>query len=148
MSWTSPKEEFRAAGAHTDRDTTRLTLLEIIRLLSAAGGAIFIQLGLHGDLVRAEWALEKSRLSRMLFLTLIGFSCGLCILLFTGALVLTCSWETPFRLHGILSVLAVYGLGLAIAWNRFHALSSLSNQAFTASREEILADIALIKSKF
>jgi uncharacterized membrane protein YqjE len=147
MSWTSLIEKFRTAKPQANGEITLMNSLEIVRVLRSAGGALFAQLGLHGDLARAEWAMEKDRLLKMLILTLVGFACGLCILFFTGALVLACSWETPFRLHAIFAVIATYGLGLAIAWTRFQTLSSLSNQAFAATREEISADIALIKSK-
>ena len=45
------------------------------------------------------------------------------------------------------AMITVYGTGTCIAWRRIHTLSVQSGQAFAASREELAADIALIRSK-
>jgi uncharacterized membrane protein YqjE len=147
MNWISLIEMFRAARPSTNEEITLTNSLDVIRLLRSTGGPLVAQLGLYGKLACAEWAREKDRLLKMLILILAGFACGLCMLIFIGALVLACSWETPYRLHVALVVIIVYGFGLAIAWYRFQALSSLSSQAFAATREEISADIALLKSR-
>jgi uncharacterized membrane protein YqjE len=147
MSWSALMEKFRAPAPKANGEMTLINSLDIIRVLRSAGGALFAQLGLHGQLARAEWAAEKDRLLKMVVFALFGFVCGLCILFFSGALVLAYSWETAYRLHAIVALIVTYGLGIAIAWYRFQALSSLSSQAFAATREEISADIAMIKSK-
>lgn len=121
--------------------------LDAIRLLRSAGGALFAQAGLHGQLARVEWAEEKIRLTKMLIATLAGFACLLCCLIFAGVLVLALTWETEYRIAAILALGIVYGIGALIAWLRLRALSALSEQAFAATREELAADIALIKSK-
>ena len=121
--------------------------LEALRIMRSAGGALIVQAGLHAQLARVEWAEEKIRLLKMLLLTLLGFACVLCVMLLTGALLLALSWNTPYRVEVALLLLAVYALGALVAWRRFQVLSQRSSQAFAATREEIAADIALIRSR-
>ncbi len=108
---------------------------------------MFAQANLHGQLARVEWAEEKNRLFRMLVVTLLGFACLVCGMLFVGALVLAISWETSYRIPALLALIAVYGAEYGIAWRRFQALSAFSSQAFAATREELAAGMALLKSK-
>ena len=42
---------------------------------------------------------------------------------------------------------AIYAAGAFFALQRFKSLAALSSQAFAATRKEIAADIALIKSR-
>ncbi len=121
--------------------------LNAIRLLRSAGGALCEQAGLYGQLARVEWAEEKRRLMKMLALTIVGFACLLCTMLFVGVLVMAFSWDTAYRIHALLALLAVYGTGIAIAWQKLQALSALGEKSFSATREEFAADMALIKSK-
>jgi uncharacterized membrane protein YqjE len=121
--------------------------LTALRLLRSAGGALFAQAALHGQLARVEWAEEKRRLGQMLIVTLLGFVCLLGAMLLVTALVLALSWETAYRIPVLIALIAVHVLGTAIAWRRFQALSALGCRAFAATREELAADIALLKSK-
>lgn len=128
-------------------DSTAIDLMNAIRILRSAGGTLFAQAALYGQLARVEWAEEKSRLVKMLVIALLGFACLLCAMLFTGALVLACSWETAYRIPAVMALIAAYGIGTSIAWHRLQILSALGDQAFAATREELAADIELIKSK-
>lgn len=128
-------------------DSNAFNPLDAIRLLRSAGGALFAQATLHGQLARVEWAEEKTRLMNMAVAALAGFAFLLCFLLFAGALVIAFSWETQYRIIAVAILVVIYALAAFIAWRRFRALSALSDQAFAATREEIAADIALIKSK-
>ncbi len=128
-------------------DSNAFNPLDAIRLLRSAGGALFAQASLHGQLARVEWAEEKNRLMNMAVAALAGFAFLLCFLLFTGALLIAFSWETQYRMVTVAILVIIYALAAYMAWRRFHALSALSDQAFVATREEIAADIALIKSK-
>ena len=125
---------------------TTLTLLHAIRMFRTAGKALCAQIGLHGQLARVEWTEEKNRLLMMLTFTLLGFTCLLCGMLFAGVLVLALSWETTYRITAVLALITVYGMGAGIAWHNFHTLSARGVTAFAASREELAADIAMIKS--
>lgn len=127
--------------------TAITTAFSAIRLLRAAGGSLFSQAGLHVQLARVEWAEEKIRLSKMLAAALLVFTCLLCIMLFVGVLVLVLCWETDYRIHAVLGLIAVYGITAGIAWHRVRTLSARGDQAFAATREELAADIALIRSK-
>ena len=77
---------------------------------------------------------------------LLGFAGLLCVMLAAGALVLAFSWDTPYRIAAAIALLAAYGLVAGFAWIRLKALSAQGSQAFTATREELAADIALLKS--
>ena len=121
--------------------------LDVVRLLGAAGGTLLRQATLHGDLARVEWAEEKARLSRMLAVALCGFASFLCAMLAIGALIIALSWDTTLRVPAALSLTAIYLVGTAIAWRRLKALSALGTEAFAATRDELAADLALLKSK-
>jgi len=127
--------------------TINIDLLNAIHILRSAGGALFAQAALHGQLIQVEWAEEKSRLLKMLVITLLGFACLVCVMLFVGTLVLAFSWETAYRIPAVMVLIAVYGIGTFIAWRRLQFLSALGGQAFAVTREELAADIALIRSR-
>ncbi|MDP9140204.1 MAG: hypothetical protein M3O62_05345 [Pseudomonadota bacterium] len=120
--------------------------LDAVRILRAAGGALLAQATLHGRLARVEWAHEKLRLSKMLAVALMGFASLLCVMLSVGGLLLAFYWDTSYRIPVALTLIALYGVGTGIAWRRFQALSALGSQSFSATREELAADIALLKS--
>ena len=128
-------------------DSNRISLLDVVRLLRSAGGALISQATLHGQLARVEWAEEKLRLKNMIIAALSGFACLLSFMIFLGVLVMALSWDTQYRIAAVAILTAVYGFAGLMAWRRLDALSALSGQAFAATREEIAADIALIKSK-
>lgn len=121
--------------------------LEVLRILRCAGGALITQTGLHAQLARVEWAEEKIRLLHMLLVTLLGFACVLCCLLLAGAVLLALYWDTTYRVEVALLLLALYALGALLAWRRLRRLSQRSSQAFAATREELAADIDLIRSR-
>jgi uncharacterized membrane protein YqjE len=120
--------------------------MDALRLLLAAGGALFTQAGLHGQLAQLEWAAEKVRLQQMLLTGLLGFASLLSSMIFVGALVMAMSWDTAFRIPAIIAVVAVYGLATGLAWRRLRSLSAQGKQAFAATREEFAADMALLRS--
>ena len=130
----------------TTPDATQFNPLDAVRILRSAGSALFTQATLHGQLARVEWAEEKARLLRMLVVGLLGFASLLCVMLAVGALVLAFSWDTAYRIPAAVALLAAYGLGAGFAWVRFKALSAQSSQAFAATREELAANLALLKS--
>jgi uncharacterized membrane protein YqjE len=129
-------------------ETTRdvISPLDVLRLLRSAGGALLAQATLHGQLARVEWEVEKQRLLKLLCVSLLGFSCFLCLVFFIGVAVLACSWDTAYRLHAMAGLIVVYGAGASIALYRIKNLLALGSQAFAATRAELAADVALIKS--
>jgi uncharacterized membrane protein YqjE len=121
--------------------------LEAVRILQSAGGALFDQLILHGKLLQIEWALERERLLQMLGTALVGYSFLSCALLFSGALVLACCWDTMYRIPAAAALVVVFALGTALAWRRFRALCALSGQNFAGTRAELAADVLLLRSR-
>jgi uncharacterized membrane protein YqjE len=134
-------------STQADADGASFNLLKALRILRSAGSALFAQAALHGQLARVEWAEEKSRLLRMAAIALLGFACLLCVMLFAGVLVLAISWESVYRIPALMAVIAVYALGVGVAWHQLQALAALGEQAFAATREEIAADLAMLKSR-
>jgi uncharacterized membrane protein YqjE len=127
--------------------STAINGLNAIRILRSAGGALFDQVALHGQLAQVEWGEEKNRLLKMLIGAVLGFACLLCVILSLGALALALCWETIYRIPVAAVLVALYGLGTGLAWRRFVALSALSGQSFAATRVELAADLALLRSK-
>jgi uncharacterized membrane protein YqjE len=117
---------------------------DAIRILSSAGGALLAQARLHGQLVRVEWEEEKIRLLKLLVAALLVFSGLLCFMLFAGIAVLAASWDSGYRIAVAVTLVAVYALGAALAWLWFKALAA--RQSFAATREELAADLALLRS--
>lgn len=129
------------------RDAFAINPLTAIRMLRSASGALIAQLGLHGQLVSVEWAEEKARLTGMLTAGLLGFAALLCLMLFGGVLSLAFSWDTPYR--GIVAtvVMMAYALVAGIAFRKLSALTALGTHSFSATREELAADIAMIRAR-
>jgi uncharacterized membrane protein YqjE len=128
-------------------DSTRINALGAIRMVRSAGGALFDQLALHGQLAQVEWVEEKNRLLKMLVGAVLGFACLLCIMLSVGVLVMALCWETVYRIPAATALVGLYGVGAGFAWRRLTALSALSGQSFAATRVEVAADLALLRSK-
>jgi uncharacterized membrane protein YqjE len=127
-------------------DFTKLKALSAIRLLRPVAGALFDQLALHGQLAQLEWREEKSRLLKMLLGAVLGFVCLLGVVLSVGALVLALCWDTRYRIAAAAALVGLYGLGTGLAWRRVAAQSALSRQSFAATRVELAADLALLRS--
>ena len=128
-------------------DSTAINALGAIRTLRSAGAALFDQLALHGQLAQVEWGEEKNRLLKMLVGAILGLACFLCVMLSVGALVLALCWGTVYRIPAAAVLVALYALGTGFAWRSFVALSALSGQSFAATRAELAADLALLRSK-
>ncbi|MBI2801082.1 MAG: phage holin family protein [Gammaproteobacteria bacterium] len=130
----------------TTTESNGLNPLDAVRILHTAGGALFDQARLHGQLARIEWEEAKNHWLKMLAAVLFGFICLLCCLLFAGELVLVVAWDTPYRIPAILGLVLLFGMGSAVAWRRFQVWSASGGSFFATSREELAADVALLKS--
>jgi len=135
-----------AKSFFTGKEAGSLNPLQLLAVLRSAGGALAAQASLHAQLAQVEWEEEKQRLCKMLIFTLVGFACFLCFLLFAGVLAIAVSWNTPYRLPVLISL--VIGHAAVLIWVAFRlkALAALSHESFAATRAEIAADLALIKS--
>lgn len=119
----------------------------MLRIVRTAGGALLVQAALHAELLRVEWAEEKGRLQKMVMAVLLGFACLFGLMMALGALLLSVCWDTPYRVPAVVTLIALYGLGLALAWRWLQSQSSLSEQSFRATRTELAADVELLRSQ-
>lgn len=121
--------------------------LDLFKLLRSAGSAISAQAALHKELIQVEWEEEKDRLSRLLVFALVGLLCGICFLFSLSLLAIALSWDTAYRLHVLFALPVIYAIVLLWVWRRIQNLLALSSRTFSATREELAADLALIKSR-
>jgi uncharacterized membrane protein YqjE len=125
--------------------TPKFSLLEWVRMIYAAGGELFTQSELHVELARVEWAEEKIRLLRMLLALLCGVVFLTTSLLCASALLMLLTWNTPYRILALVLLVLSHSCGVGIVWWRFHLLAARSVQAFSATRQELAADLALFR---
>ncbi len=149
MTGQPTEEQAPASGPETGPfpEPAAIGALDVIRILFSAGEALVAQAALHGRLVRIELAEQKKRLLQMLVCILLGFVGALCVLLLVAALVLAFSWNTDYRIHAAIGLVIVYGIGTGLAVWGFRRLSARSSQAFAATREELAADLAMLRSR-
>lgn len=121
--------------------------LDMLHRVKSGWRPMLGHLGLHGELAEVEWAIERQRWLLMLTTSLLGTVSLLLTLMLASTLVMSLVWNTPYRLPVLGGLTLLAGVLTAYAWWRFRDLSSQSNQAFAASREELLADLALWKER-
>lgn len=121
--------------------------MEIFQRMRLLMKELFIQLELHGRLLKIEWLQEKNRIQQLFCVALLGFAFVLCWLLSLGFFVIAANWSGEYRLLSIALLSTFYLTGLVLCWLRFNTLVAKGAQAFAVSREEFAADIALIRSK-
>ncbi len=121
--------------------------LSALRLLRSAGGALFAQAALHSQLARVEWAEEKIRLTRIAIAALVGLVSAICLLLLGSLVAMALSWNTPYQIPVTSTVLVIYLLIFLVAVRTLTRQVALGALSFAATREEIAADIALLKAK-
>lgn len=121
--------------------------MEVIQRLRTTAKIIIERLELHGKLISVEWAEEKQRLAQLLVVLLLGMSCMFCLILFVGVLTVALGWATEYRIITIATILSLYAAGLVLCVYRFRILVFRGANAFAATREEISADLALIRSQ-
>lgn len=119
----------------------------IIRRLRSAANIVLTRLELHVQLVCVEWAEERQRLVQLAAVSLLGFIFLFCTILFIGFLAIALSWGTDYRIHVIGAMLALYAVGFCLCAYRFNLLAARSAATFAATREEVAADLALIRSQ-
>lgn len=121
--------------------------MEIIKRLRSMAKIVLIRLELHGQLICVEWAEERQRLKQLLAISLLGFIFLFCALLFVGFFAVALAWASDYRIHTIAVMLALYTLGFGVCVYRFTCLAERSSATFAATREEVAADLALIRSQ-
>lgn len=115
--------------------------------LHRIANTVMVQFDLYRELASVEWRAEQSRLTAMLINLLLGFTFFLCLLLALSSMVLIFSWDTQYRHWAMSALVCFHGLGVLLAWYRLKKLGTQSNQAFSDTREELVADMALIRKR-
>ncbi|MDO9475649.1 MAG: phage holin family protein [Pseudohongiella sp.] len=115
--------------------------------LSSALDTVLSQTVLHGQLVWIELAEEKNRIFRQLAVMLLGFILLFCSLLSLSALAMIFSWDTPWRIPTIVMLTGLYMIGALVSLQQFRRIEALGEHAFTDTRRELNADIALMRSR-
>lgn len=133
-------------STHAGTEAGSVNPLQLLNIVRSASGAFFAQASLHAQLAQVEWEEEKQRLAKMFAFTLVGFACFLCLIFFTGALTLAIVWDTHYRIPVFIFLLFCYAGGIVWAGFQLKKLAALSENSFAATRAEIAADVALIKS--
>lgn len=121
--------------------------MEIIQRLRSSAKTLLVQCELHGRLAAVEWQEEKARLQQLVAMTLLGFLCLLCCMIFIGLFIVAIAWHTEYRILSIGGVMVLYATGVLLSYIRIKSLVELGSATFAATREEIAADIALIRSR-
>lgn len=147
MTTTESPSPDAESTASDDAYFVETTLLDRLRLLNAASSALLTQAMLHSELLRVEWAEEKRRLLHILLALLLGYAALLGLLIFAGVLVLALNWDTAYRIYAIIALLIIYAGATFFAWRRVEHLAKQGERAFAASREELAADITLLRKK-
>lgn len=147
MNAVPPPEQSPAPDAAAAAEPAAINPLELIAALRSAGKPLFVQLALHGQLLRIELAEERNRLLNMVAATLVAFIGLLCTLILAGVVALAFTWDTRYRIPAAVAVVGVFVLVAGLAVWRLRVLSALGSQSFAATREEIAADLALLRSR-
>lgn len=121
--------------------------MEIIRRLRASVALVLMQLELHGRLACVEWQQEKNRLQQLLVFGTLGLIFLFCFILSIGLLAIALAWTTEYRWFAIVGVVVFYALGIVFCYFRCKRYAALGEESFKATRAEIAADIALIRSQ-
>lgn len=140
-------EAWRTFGASNQSDDDSLSALDALRILRSAGNTLVLQADLYKQLAKLEWAQEKDRLTRMALAIVVALVCFVGTLLFAGVLLLAVVWDTEYRIPTLIGLVVAYASGVAIALWRLKVLAQQGATAFAALRQELSADIALIKSQ-
>lgn len=121
--------------------------MEIINRLRSMAKMMLTRLELHGQLIRIEWVEERYRLRQLLVIFLLGIIFLFCALLFIGFFAIALAWGTDYRIHTVGAMLVFYALGFCYCVYRMNILAERGTASFAATREEVAADLALIRSQ-
>ncbi len=138
-------EAFQFAVSSDSSDDNRTSFMDAVRTLKSLGSTLNAQAGLYVQLAELEWKQEKERLLKMCVALVIALFSFLCAMLFLGILIMAIVWDTEYRIPVIAGLIGVYLLGIALAVWRFKVLALQGERAFASIKEELAADIALIK---
>lgn len=114
-------------------------------VLDKAGPQLVTQLSLHGQLLYLEWQQEKRRLQRLMLCSVLSIGFGFLALLFAGFAVLYVNRNTEHFLAFIWALPALFSFVAISLFFITRRVGQKNQAAFSASRQEIMADIALLR---
>lgn len=133
----------RAMSSSGDDDRTGF--MDSLRTLRSLSGAVSSQAGLYVQLAQLEWEQERERLVAMFLMLVIALLACWFLLLIGSALVLIAAWQTEYRLTAVYGLLGCYFAAAVFSLWRLKRLLAQGKHSFSSLREELAADIAVIK---
>jgi uncharacterized membrane protein YqjE len=124
-----------------------MTMPDAENPIGSMTSALLAQGALYGQLAWIELEVERQRLQKMVLAMLIGFSMLTCLLLFIAGFAVFASWQTDYRYPTLVLLAFVWSLGTYYAWCRLQAYSKAGSDAFADTREELMTDMALIRTR-
>jgi uncharacterized membrane protein YqjE len=134
-------------GAPAKDGTLSVELLDAIKILRSTGSLLLDHAALIVRLAQVEWAEERARLRGLLLALVAGAALSGVALLHLSALVLMLLWNTPYRIHVLVLLTAVYIGGTALIWRRFARLARQGGDPFAGSRRELSQTLSLLRSR-
>lgn len=123
------------------------SMMDMLRALSSIKNTVEAQAGLYSQLLQLEWEEQKRRYTRIMCLLAIAFFCLGCFFIFAGVFFLVLIWDHELRNWFIAAMLVVYALIALIAILRMRSLQASWGRPFAAVRDELKADLDIIKSR-
>lgn len=123
-----------------------IELLDAVRIVRTAGGLAIEHAASTAELARLEWAQESDNLRKfVLGLQLLTVLVGL-TLLYSGGLVLTIAWDTPYRLHVMFLLPLLFAMASCLTWRFLGRLSQQREARFAAFSSELGKTVHLLRS--
>lgn len=110
-------------------------------------GKLLSQFSLHLQLLQVEFQEEMQRLWQMHLFLLLCLSLFVCTMFSLALLVISLSWDTPYRVPSIGLLLMLFGCGTGFTFFRLKVIQKRGAEAFVDSRQEFAADFALLKNR-
>lgn len=123
------------------------SLLGAVRVLRVLKHTVEAQSDLYTQLIHVELDQERQRLTQLLVLVavaIVGFGC---FLLFLGVLILALIWDADYRNWVLAAMVLIYASMAIIAVCKIGGLKRQFGAPFASVREELKADLAVIKSQ-
>lgn len=134
-------------GSSSSKDDDSTSVMNVLRALNSVKNTVEAQSGLYSQLFQLEWEEQRRRYNRILLLLAIAFFSFGCFMVFAGVFFLVLIWDHELRNWYIGGMLCVYALVAIIAIMRIKSLQASWGRPFAAVRDELKADLDVIKSR-
>lgn len=123
-----------------DTDSTHASLGGVFNSAKHLLASIVEHLHTRLALFSTEFAEEKLRLTTLLYSALTALFFFFMTLILALLFVIAVYWDTPYRLHAIGGLTALFLIGAGIAWSRVRAQLQSRPRLFEASLAELYKD--------